>query len=284
MADTSNEIVLRTTSSVMEEQTQDVSGIESLNEVPSGGFLDRTLRSAWQAIAGVARGRGADIRPGLPDADVARLKGQILDCLALTGGEVSGRARAAALGQTYLALNTAGRRRFLNILASEISLEPEPIEKAIAGLQSAHDQDSRKRVERALRVALRSPRVSLYRRFTSLPQGVKFLVDLRADLLEYRRDDPSLDVLEDELKSQLVSWFDIGFLELRRIEWNSPAALLEKLIEYEAVHRIRGWDAHSPILCTNFYTAESVMGNRLRKLVLWEGLRKSERSVSGRLK
>ena len=109
MVDTSKEIVSRTTSSVTEEQTQDVSGLESLNEVPSGGFLDRTLRSAWQAIAGVARGRGADIRPGLPDADVARLKGQILDCLALTGGEVSARARAALQGRKRNAADTGPR-------------------------------------------------------------------------------------------------------------------------------------------------------------------------------
>ena len=88
------------------------------------------------------------------------------------------------------------------------------------------------------RVTLRSPRVTLYRRFTSLPQGVKFLVDLRADILEFRRDDPSLDVLEDELKSQLVSWFDIGFLELRtnRVELTGRAA--------GEAHRIRSGASH----------------------------------------
>ena len=208
----------------------------------SGGFLDRTLRSAWQVIAGVARGKSADIRPELPDADVGRLKDQILECLEQTGGEVSARSRAAALGQSYLSLNPEGRRRFLNVVATVITLAPAPIDKAIERLAEASDPDARRRAERALRVALRSPRVALYRRFTALPQGMKFLVDLRADLIEFKRDDPALDVLEDELKSQLVSWFDIGFLELRRIEWNSPAALLEKLIEYEAVHEIRDWD------------------------------------------
>ena len=226
----------------MEEQGQTSPDSAATHEDLRGGFLDRTLRGAWRAIARVARGKTAEIRPELPDADLARLKEQILACLEERGGEVSARARAAALGETYLSLNPEGRRRFLGVLASEITLDPDPIDKAINGLNEAPDQPTRRRAERALRVALRSPRVTLYRRFTSLPQGVKFLVDLRADLLEFRREDPSLDVLEDELKSQLISWFDYGFLELRRIEWNSPAALLEKLIEYEAVHRIRGWD------------------------------------------
>lgn len=242
MADTPSETASETTLSAMEEQVHTSPDSPATDEERRGGFLDRTLRGAWRTIAGVARGKTEEVRPELPDTDLARLKCQILECLEVRGGEVSARARAAALGETYLSLNPEGRRRFLGVLASEITLDPELIQKAISELNEAPDQQARRRAERALRVALRSPRVTLYRRFTSLPQGVKFLVDLRADLLEFCREDPTLDVLEDELKSQLVSWFDIGFLELRRIEWNSPAALLEKLIEYEAVHRISGWD------------------------------------------
>ena len=243
MADISSESETKTMPSATQDLLPQPSSAVTLPAGPGGGgFLDRTLRSAWQAIAGVARGKSVEIRPDLPDADVVRLKEQILACLELRGGEVSARARAAALGQTYLSLNSDGRRRFLNVLASETQLNPAPIDKAVVALGDASDQLSRQRAERALRAALRSPRLTLYRRFTSLPQGVKFLVDLRADVLEFRGADPSLDVLDDELMSQLVSWFDIGFLELRRIEWNSPASLLEKLIEYEAVHRISGWD------------------------------------------
>jgi malonyl-CoA decarboxylase len=78
--------------------------------------------------------------------------------------------------------------------------------------------------------------------FNSLPEGVKFLVDMRSDLLRYGQGDPWLQSLEKDLKGLLVSWFDIGFLELKRITWYSPAALLEKLIAYEAVHEIRSWD------------------------------------------
>jgi malonyl-CoA decarboxylase len=70
---------------------------------------------------------------------------------------------------------------------------------------------------------------------------VKFLVDLRADLIRYLHHDKELKALDRELEGRLSAWFDVGFLELSRITWNSPAALLEKLVEYEAVHEIRSW-------------------------------------------
>jgi malonyl-CoA decarboxylase len=90
---------------------------------------------------------------------------------------------------------------------------------------------------------LRPAYVTLLTQFNALPQGVKFLVDLRADLLRVRdRDDPALATLEAELRRMLSSWFDIGFLELRQLTWDAPAALLERLIHYEAVHAINGWD------------------------------------------
>ena len=109
-------------------------------------------------------------------------------------------------------------------------------------MQQAASPEERRVAERALRVALRPPRFKLYSQFTTLPEGVKFLVDLRAELLRYARADPAFEVAESELKSRLSSWFDVGFLELAHITWDSPAALLEKLIAYEAVHAIHDWD------------------------------------------
>ena len=86
----------------------------------------------------------------------------------------------------------------------------------------------------------------LLRQFNALPQGVKFLVDLRADLLSFRPKQPKLTALDRDLKELLISWFDIGFLSIERITWQSPAALLEKLMAYEAVHAISSWnDLHN---------------------------------------
>ena len=83
--------------------------------------------------------------------------------------------------------------------------------------------------------------MTLLRQFNALPEGVKFLVDRRAELIGIAGQDPALRGLADDLRDLLANWFDIGFLELRRITWESPAALLEKLMAYEAVHEIRGW-------------------------------------------
>ena len=65
---------------------------------------------------------------------------------------------------------------------------------------------------------------------------------MRADLLKIYREDPHLAALEHDFRGLMTSWFDIGFLKLERISWEHPASLLEKLIEYEAVHEIRGWE------------------------------------------
>src|SRR4029077_5846044 len=95
--------------------------------------------------------------------------------------------------------------------------------------------------ERALRDALEPPRITLLRQFNALPEGVKFLVDRRAELIDLGQRDPLLAGLEEDLKRLLAHWFDIGFLELTRITWESPAARLENRMAYEAVHEIRGW-------------------------------------------
>ncbi len=164
-----------------------------------------------------------------------------MNCLDGHGGEVTARARAAALGRSYLALNGAGRERFLRLLADEFDVDRDAVDAGCAAVASAANIIARAAAERDLRTALTPPRVALLRRFNALPEGVKFLVDMRAELLALAGRDAALKSLADDLKDLLANWFDIGFLELRRISWDSPASLLEKLMAYEAVHEIRGW-------------------------------------------
>jgi malonyl-CoA decarboxylase len=208
-------------------------------------FLDRTLRNlrtAWRELAGAGRQGDAGLRPDLPEPDAERLRQQMRDSLAGRGGEISARARAAALGRGYLDLNETGRQRFLGILASEFDTDREAVDVALTALDQATDPDARVAAERVLRQALQPPRMQLLRQFNGLPEGVKFLVDMRADILPLARDDGALEALGADLKELLTSWFDVGFLTLERITWDSPAALLEKLIHYEAVHAIRDFD------------------------------------------
>jgi malonyl-CoA decarboxylase len=83
--------------------------------------------------------------------------------------------------------------------------------------------------------------VRLLREFVGVPQGVKFVVDLRAELLALGKSDAAARALSEDLRPLLGAWFDVGFLDLVRIDWRAPAALLEKLVSYEAVHAIRSW-------------------------------------------
>ena len=205
-------------------------------------FLDRTVDRLGRMIrsaAGEARVRiTGQVRPELPEDDVARLRRQIDTCLSARGGEVSARARAAELGTTYLGLAPTGRARFLQLLAEEYGIDQERLDAALAAYAAADDKHA---AAARLRTALESDRVRLLRQFSSVPQGVKFLVDLRADLAAMLKRQPELAPLDHDLRELLAGWFDIGFLDLRRIGWDAPASLLEKLIAYESVHKIESW-------------------------------------------
>lgn len=169
------------------------------------------------------------------------IRRQFRDCADTVGGEVSARVRASRLGETYLALDPDGRHEFLRILTLEFGPDPKFIEIAHTVYQSMVGSHLQWDAEAALRVTLRSLRMRILTQFNALPQGVKFLVDMRADLLGFLDLDPSLAALDREMEARLTGWFDVGFLELRRITWDSSAALLEKLIQYEAVHAIKSW-------------------------------------------
>ncbi len=209
----------------------------------SENLLQRTFQRVlgqWQDIAwGDDR---TPLAPDLPDRDADRVRKQMRACLEGRGGEVSARARAAGLGRDYLSLTAKGRARFLRLLATEFDTDREAIAAAAAALDKRDDRVGRKRRERRLRAALEPPRLRLLTQFNALPDGVKFLVDMRATLLALATDDAVFAELEADLKALLANWFDVGFLELRRITWDTPAAIIEKLIEYEAVHEISDWD------------------------------------------
>lgn len=204
----------------------------------------RTLRWRWQNIAGSDYDAdSASTRPDLPEDDQERLRRQMRECLEARTGEVTARARAAALGRAYLALDASGRERFLRLLAEDFDVVEGEMEAAIEAVQAAHDVDERRLARRKLRQALESPRAKLLTQFNSLPEGVKFLVNMRAELQPMLKRQPSLLLLEDDLRALLATWFDVDFLELRRITWDTASgALLEKLIAYEAVHPIENWE------------------------------------------
>lgn len=214
------------------------SGLSSLRRRTVVGLL-RT----WREVAGTAMyAISGEIRPSLPKEDVEHLQKQMQLCLDSPGGEITERANTAELGRTYLGLNEAGRAKFLKILASDFDVDQQKLIELTKAYSAATGTSEQMRLEVELRQALTTPRSVILKQFTALPDGFKFLVNMRADLLPLISKDLKLKGLEYDLKSILSSWFDIALLDLAAITWNSPAALLEKLIEYEAVHRVASWD------------------------------------------
>jgi malonyl-CoA decarboxylase len=203
-----------------------------MNDIASQGLFDRAIRriqDVWRDMAAGVVGEADD-----------SIEAQMRACLAGRGGEVSARNRAAKLAQTYLTLDDAGRRDFLATLAGFDS-DPEQVAAAYEAVRAAEEPAERASARAALRRALDPPRARLLTQFTAIPDGIKFLVDMRAALREVMHGDRMLAALESDFRALLASWFDVGFLDLRRIDWHSPAALLEKLAGYEAVHGIRSW-------------------------------------------
>lgn len=181
------------------------------------------------------------VSPSFPKSDFAKVRDKIDACLENLGGEVSARARAAELGEAYSVLNADGRKRFLELLAREYDVDNVAVEEAITKHREAVETDEKQIATAQLRDLLEPPRSRLMRQFNGLQEGVKFLVDLRAELIEWARESRELKALDSDVYRLLESWFDVGFLDLRLITWKTPAYLLEKLVKYEAVHKIRSW-------------------------------------------
>ncbi len=145
--------------------------------------------------------------------------------------EVEGGRRAHAIAQAYATATPEERRDYWALMSEHFAADAQKLKSARDQHQTAVGTPDEGQAELRLRRALVSPRMRLLQRFAVEPEGMRFLVDLRADLLPNLKADKRL----------LSTWFDVAFLELRRIDWDSPASLIEKLIRYEAVHDIKSW-------------------------------------------
>jgi len=152
-------------------------------------------------------------------------------------GEASGVALAQEILARYAELTTGPRIAFFESLARTFGHDRPTIERAItAWRQSPSDETAA-----ALHVGSEPRRLELFRRLNLAPGGTAALVHMREQLLDAmdRRDD--LGVVDNDFVHLFSSWFNRGFLVLRRIDWSTSAAILEKIIRYEAVHEIRDW-------------------------------------------
>jgi malonyl-CoA decarboxylase len=155
--------------------------------------------------------------------------------------EVEGGRRAKAFAAGYAKATLEERRDCWLLMSEQFAPDPVGLKAARELHAAAQGTADEAQAEIRLRKAFHSPRTRLLQRFSVFPEGMRFLVDLRAELLGHLKSDKRLLSLDAELEHLFSTWFDVAFLELRRISWDSPASLVEKLIKYEAVHDIRSW-------------------------------------------
>ena len=152
-------------------------------------------------------------------------------------GEASGIAIAQQLLHRYATYNADERRTFFRFVAEQ--MQPDTA-RAIAAAKAYAASPSDGTLAR-LQAAVDSPRQEFFRRLNRAPGATSQIVAMRRDILR-SSDHTVLAAVDYDLQHLLTSWFNRGFLVLRRIDWQTPAAILEKIIHYEAVHEIKGWD------------------------------------------
>jgi malonyl-CoA decarboxylase len=164
---------------------------------------------------------------------------ELCEALLSGRGEASGTAIAREVLDRYHHLDAAGRLAFFQTLARDYGPDREKLSHAIETWRAQPSDDDAS----DLHFASEPRRQELIRRLNRAPGGTSDLVSMRADLLGViTRDKKHLAALDRDIVHLLSSWFNRGFLVLRRIDWSSPANILEKIIRYEAVHEIRDWD------------------------------------------
>jgi len=195
-------------------------------------WMDRLgVNRFWSSVAD--RGRGFAAMPPANFSPIERAK-MLANALISGRGEASGAAVARELHAVIAGLERAERLAFYRFVAENFEPDGEKLAAAARDYLAAPGAVTAARLGQAAE----PPRQELLRRMNFSAGGTAMLVAMRREILEHA----ALKPLDADLRHLFASWFNRGFLELRRIDWQTPAAVLEKLIAYEAVHEIAGWD------------------------------------------
>jgi malonyl-CoA decarboxylase len=163
---------------------------------------------------------------------------ELCEALLSGRGEASGVALASDILGRYEDLTIGPRIAFFEALATAFGPDRACIDKAIKDWQQAPSDET----AAELHHASEPRRLELFRRLNLAPRGTAALVRMREDLIDAMDHRDDLGVIDNDFVHLFSSWFNRGFLVLRRIDWSTPASVLEKIIRYEAVHQIRDWD------------------------------------------
>lgn len=199
---------------------------------PKGGHW---LERLWSSVA--ERGRRFAPIPASNINELERAR-QLTRSLLSELGEASGAAVSQDLLKVLRGLAEPERAKYFLFLAENFQPDEAVLVKAAQNYLAKRGGEE----AAALAQASEPPRQEVMRRINMAQGGTALLVAMRRDLSGLLKAHPELKRLDADLRHLLASWFNRGFLELRRIDWHSPAAILEKLITYEAVHEIQGWE------------------------------------------
>lgn len=192
------------------------------------GELLTSITEQGRALLDVGRGRNS----GVPLVDLC-------DGLLSGRGEASGVAIAEEVLLTYAVLSADEKRAFFLALLERFGADLEAVRRTFEALENSPEDPA---VLRRMHQVSEPRRQELIRRLNLAPGGTRALVDMRSDLLVNLREHPALSEVDQDFEHLFSSWFNRGFLVMRRIDWSTPASILEKIIEYEAVHQIDGWE------------------------------------------
>ncbi|HET7792517.1 MAG TPA: malonyl-CoA decarboxylase [Rhizobacter sp.] len=169
-----------------------------------------------------------------------QLRSLMLDCKRLLSerGEANSVVIARQLVTRFSALPDDQQSGFFERLSRDFSPDPAAV---LAVAQAYADEPTAENLIRLTHLA-EPPRQELLRRINRTPGGTAQIVAMRRKLLARVGAQPELRALESDFLHLLSSWFNPGFLQMQRVDWNSPAQLLEQIIRHEAVHEIDGWD------------------------------------------
>ena len=172
--------------------------------------------------------------------DGLKVRRLIASCRKLLSerGEAAGVSQAKITLDLYRELDKKEQRRFFSALSTEFSPDPMLV---LAAAEAYAAQPTAAHLAR-LSVVAEPPRQELLRRLNRAPGGTAAILDMRERLLEVKREERELEALDWDMRHLLSSWFNPGFLQIVRVDWHTPAYLLEQIIAHEAVHEIRDWN------------------------------------------
>lgn len=199
-----------------------------------GELFQNVLNSIAEAGREILKRRsGANGDAGRNGSEI----GQLCRDLLSEKGEALGTALACNVLERYQLLDDDGRFAFFQMLRDEFEPEQKQLKAAIDQYLEQPSKENRQYLEQCVE----APRQGLIRAMNMAPGGTSSLLNMREDLQHFLKQDRSLQVVDADFVHLFSSWFNRGFLRIQEISWNTPANILEKIIEYEAVHAIADW-------------------------------------------